>query len=232
MIGERLNFLYSEMCKKGLLSTKRDFCELLKIEYGNFSKIVSGKIGFAIDSEKYEVLLKNNISVEWLLTGEGEMFKQNTEENLPDPVTYQVRIPVMSHNIVCDGANWENERNIEEYIDINNLSPSLKGRRIIGFRAKGTSMIGAGINNNDIVLFTPETDSKPEDGLYVFSLDGDAYCKRLEFDPIAKRIKIYSVRVADLEKAELLTTLCSTDPGYEERFYLFGKVFSCIHSFM
>lgn len=175
---------------------------------------------------------KFNLNPDWLLTGEGEMFKQNPEENLPDPVTYQVRIPVMSHNIVCDGANWENERNIEEYIDINNLSPSLKGRRIIGFRAKGTSMIGAGINNNDIVLFTPETDSKPEDGLYVFSLDGDAYCKRLEFDPIAKRIKIYSVRVADLEKAELLTTLCSTDPGYEERFYLFGKVFSCIHSFM
>ena len=67
------------------------------------------------------------------------------------------------------------------------------------------------------------------DGIYVFSLDGDAYCKRLEFDRLANRIKIYSVRVADLEKAELLRTLDSTDEGFAERFQLFGKVFSWVH---
>ena len=65
--------------------------------------------------------------------------------------------------------------------------------------------------------------------LYVFGLDGEAYCKRLEFDSIANRIKIYSVRVADLEKAELLKTLDSNEEGFVERFKLFGKVFSWIH---
>lgn len=67
------------------------------------------------------------------------------------------------------------------------------------------------------------------DGIYVFSLDGDAYCKRLEFDRIENRIKIYSVRVADLEKAELLKTLDSTDEGFAERFRLFGRVVSWVY---
>ena len=89
-------------------------------------------------------------------------------------------------------------------------------------------MLGAGIRDGDVVLFSTK-EERLKDGIYVFGLDGDAYCKRLEFDSIANRIKIYSVRVADLEKAELIKTLNSTDEGFAERFMLFGRVFSWIH---
>ena len=167
---------------------------------------------------------KYNINSEWLLTGEGAMFI--SEETLP--AVRNEAIPILSQKVSCgSGVNWESEQNIVEYLDIKELA--LKNRPLYGFRVNGTSMIGAGIRNNDIVVFSSQQNLAYNDGIYVFSLDGDVYCKRLEFDPIASRIKIYSVRVADLEKAELLTTLTSTDTTFTERFQLFGKVEFWIH---
>ena len=167
---------------------------------------------------------KYNINSEWLLTGEGAMFI--SEETLP--AVRNEAIPILSQKVSCgSGVNWESEQNIVEYLDIKDLA--LKNRPLYGFRVNGTSMIGVGIRNNDIVVFSSQHNLAYNDGIYVFSLDGDVYCKRLEFDPIASRIKIYSVRVADLEKAELLTTLTSTDTTFTERFQLFGKVEFWIH---
>ncbi len=155
------------------------------------------------------------------------MFEQPAKEKLP--ANESVRIPILSQKVSCGrGESWESEQNITEYISLSSLSPALKGR-VYGFRVAGTSMLGAGIKDGDIVIFDSSSGQDLADGIYVFSLDGDAYCKRLEFDRLANRIKIYSVRVADLEKAELLKTLDSTDEGFSERFRLFGRVFSWVH---
>ena len=164
---------------------------------------------------------------EWLLTGEGEMFTKAESEKVP--CVKDVMVPVLSQKVSCGpGVEWNSEQNITEYISLASLSPALSGK-VYGFRVAGTSMLGAGIKDGDIVIFDASPDQNLTDGIYVFSLDGDAYCKRLEFDRLANRIKIYSVRVADLEKAELLRTLDSTDEGFAERFQLFGKVFSWVH---
>ena len=164
---------------------------------------------------------------EWLLTGEGEMFTKAESEKVP--CVKDVMVPVLSQKVSCGpGVEWNSEQNITEYISLASLSPALSGK-VYGFRVAGTSMLGAGIKDGDIVIFDASPDQNLTDGIYVFSLDGDAYCKRLEFDRLANRIKIYSVRVADLEKAELLRTLDSTDEGFTERFQLFGKVFSWVH---
>jgi hypothetical protein len=58
---------------------------------------------------------------------------------------------------------------------------------------------------------------------------GEVFCKQLEFDRISKKVKIYSIRVADLEKAELLTTLNVEEPDFNERFHIFGRVHSWVH---
>ena len=79
------------------------------------------------------------------------------------------------------------------------------------------------------MFFNGSHEQMPDDGIYVFGFASDAYCKRLEFDRIANRIKIYSVCVADLEKAELLKALDSIDEGFAERFRLFGRVVSWVH---
>ena len=167
------------------------------------------------------------VSANWLFTGEGSMFVEGSKAEVP--AQKGVTIPLLSQKVSCGpGQSWESEQNITEYISLSSLSPALSGR-VYGFRVSGTSMLGAGIKDGDIVIFDASPNQELADGIYVFSLDGDAYCKRLEFDRLANLIKIYSVRVADLEKAELLKTLNSTDEGFAERFNLFGKVFSWLH---
>ena len=173
------------------------------------------------------IIEKYKVNAHWLLTGEGEMFTKTESEKTP--CVKDVMVPVLSQKASCGpGIEWNSEQNITEYISLATLSPALSGK-VYGFRVAGTSMLGAGIKDGDIVIFDASPDQNLTDGIYVFSLDGDAYCKRLEFDRLANRIKIYSVRVADLEKAELLRTLDSTDEGFAERFQLFGKVFSWVH---
>lgn len=173
------------------------------------------------------IIEKYKINAHWLLTGEGEMFTKTESEKTP--CVKDVMVPVLSQKASCGpGVEWNSEQNITEYISLATLSPALSGK-VYGFRVVGTSMLGAGIKDGDIVIFDASPDQNLTDGIYVFSLDGDAFCKRLEFDRLANRIKIYSVRVADLEKAELLRTLDSTDEGFAERFQLFGKVFSWVH---
>lgn len=173
------------------------------------------------------IIEKYKVNAHWLLTGEGEMFTKTESEKTP--CVKDVMVPVLSQKASCGpGVEWNSEQNITEYISLASLSPALSGK-VYGFRVVGTSMLGAGIKDGDIVIFDASPDQNLTDGIYVFSLDGDAYCKRLEFDRLANRIKIYSVRVADLEKAELLRTLDSTDEGFAERFQLFGKVFSWVH---
>lgn len=202
------------------------FAKSLSVPQATFSNM------FQRESEPKPSWLQSIISIykinaHWLLTGEGEMFTKTESEKVP--CVKDVMVPVLSQKASCGpGVEWNSEQNITEYISLASLSPALSGN-VYGFRVAGTSMLGAGIKDGDIVIFDASPDQNLTDGIYVFSLDGDAYCKRLEFDRLANRIKIYSVRVADLEKAELLRTLDSTDAGFAERFQLFGKVFSWVH---
>jgi len=90
-------------------------------------------------------------------------------------------------------------------------------------------MLGAGIYNGDYVLFDGSYDQTPKDGIYVFALDGDVFCKRLEFDKISKKINVFSVRFADLDKAELVTTIDMRDTSTPDRLTIFGRVLYWIH---
>jgi hypothetical protein len=79
------------------------------------------------------------------------------------------------------------------------------------------------------VLFEANKEQDTHDGIYVFSLDGDVYCKRLEFDALTRQIKVFSVRVADLEKAELAMTFKVDDSSLSDRLQVFGRVFAWYH---
>jgi phage repressor protein C with HTH and peptisase S24 domain len=170
-----------------------------------------------------------NVNINWLLNGIGEMFlsgKNNDLAHLKDGY----KIPLLHQKVSCGaGVNWIDEQNIKGYIDVFSIVPRHTLERLFALSVEGNSMVGAGIKNGDYVLFCPEDDQYLDDNIYVFSLDGDVYCKQLEFDRISKTIKIYSIRVADLEKAELLTTLNIEDADFADRFRIFGRVFSWIH---
>ena len=206
--------------------TQQEFAAFMEVSSSSIANIENGTREISKAMMK-SIVEKCGINAHWLLTGEGEMFTKTESEKVP--CVKDVMVPVLSQKASCGpGVEWNSEQNITEYISLASLSPALSGK-VYGFRVAGTSMLGAGIKDGDIVIFDASPDQNLTDGIYVFSLDGDAYCKRLEFDRLANRIKIYSVRVADLEKAELLRTLDSTDEGFAERFQLFGKVFSWVH---
>jgi len=219
------NFSLSGQIKlvlKSLNLTQTGLATKLGLSQGVISEFTSGS-----REPSKEFLLglpKLGISLDWFLTGEGEMLLS------PMPAKTGYKIPLLNQRVSCgDGANWENEQNIESYIDVFSLIPQYKLGRLFALSVQGNSMIGAGIRSGDYVLFCTGDDQFLDDDIYVFSLDGEVFCKQLEFDKISKKIKIYSIRVADLEKAELLTTLNVEDTDFTDRFHIFGRVFSWLH---
>jgi len=175
-------------------------------------------------------LKEKGISTDWFLSGEGEMLLSAKEKAL---ATAQksgdgYKIPLLRQKVSCGpGVDWQSEDNIVDYIDVFDQIPRLQIKRLFALRAEGSSMLGAGIRNGDYVLFNSAEGQWPRDGIYVIALDGEVFCKRLEFD--RKKIKIYSVRVVDLDKAELLETLDSEDITTADRLTVLGRVLYWIH---
>lgn len=220
----KLQLLYEAMEKKGIVKNKKDFADKLNITYSNLARYLDGTVNLSIDDRNYRNFMAAGVNLDWFLCGEGEMFSDVQSS------TDIVRVPVLSQRISCGpGQRWDAENNIIEYISIDTLAPRFEGRKIYGMRARGTSMIGVGIEDGDIVLFSTNSDLPQTDGNYVFGLDGDVFCKRLEFDEMTRKIKVYSVRKKGLEFAELVQTLCIDDSDFSERFVIFGKVFAWIH---
>ena len=167
-----------------------------------------------------------NISLNWLCFGIEPKYLTDKIPTLPAKVE-TAKIPLLSQKVSCGpGQDWESENNIIDYIDIFNIS-RVKLNRLFALQVEGSSMIGAGIHSGDYVLFDGGLDQRVKDGLYVFALDGEVYCKRLEFD--MNKINIFSVRYTDLDKAELMKTLDTQDMNTAERLTIFGRVLYWIH---
>jgi transcriptional regulator with XRE-family HTH domain len=155
--------------------------------------------------------------------------KSRRMSNFPTD-TNSRKVPLLKQKVSCGpGAEWESDDNVEEYLSIDSLIPRLSLGRIFAMKAQGSSMLGVGIHSGDYLLFDTDNTQNLRDGLYVFALDGEVSCKRLEFDAFAKTIKIFSMRSANLEKAELIKTLNIKDPDFTARFHIFGRVTCWIH---
>jgi transcriptional regulator with XRE-family HTH domain len=206
----------------------------LRVSQGIVSEFASGT---RLPSKDFIFgLSKLGISIDWFLTGKGEMLLASLPVKPAHDIVKAERsykVPLLRQKVSCgDGVNWEDEQNIVDYIDIFDLIPRLKIKRLFALCVEGSSMLGTGIRNGDYVLFDAGSDQRLHDGIYVFALDGEVYCKRLEFDGIAKisnKVKIYSVRIADLEKAELLATLDMNETSDSDRLTIFGRVLYWIH---
>ena len=205
--------------------TKKEFADSLAIASTVIVDIENGKR----DPSKNLLLMvaaQYSISLNWLYLG---IEPKNLPGKIPSlPATVETaKIPLLSQKVSCGpGQDWESENNIIDYIDVFNIS-RLKIKRLFALKVEGSSMIGAGIHSGDYVLFDGTIDQRVRDGLYVFALDGEVFCKRLEFD--MNKIRIYSVRHIDLDKAELMRTLDTQDMNTAERLTIFGRVLYWIH---
>ena len=141
------------------------FAKSISVPQATFSNM------FQRESEPKPSWLQSIISIykinaHWLLTGEGEMFTKTETEKTP--CVKDVMVPVLSQKVSCGpGVEWNSEQNITEYISLATLSPALSGK-VYGFRVAGTSMLGAGIKDGDIVIFDASPDQNLTDGIYVF----------------------------------------------------------------
>jgi SOS-response transcriptional repressor LexA len=207
----------------------KDFAASLGMESTTVSSIESGK-----REPSKEVLCnlasKFAINLNWVLTGEGEIFLSNHEKSLVNTKNSSegYKVPLLRQKVSCgSGIDWQNENNIVDYIDVFDQIPRLKIERLFALCVEGSSMLGAGIRNGDYVLFNSAKGQWPHDGIYVIALDGEVYCKRLEFD--IGKTKIYSVRFADLDKAELVATIDNKDISTADRLTILGRVHYWIH---
>jgi len=207
--------------------TKKEFADRLAIASTVIVDIENGK-----REPSKNILLtvaaEYSISLNWLCFGIGPKNLPSKIPSLPANVE-TAKVPLLRQKVSCGpGQDWESENNIIDYIDIFNIS-RVKINRLFALRVEGSSMIGAGIQSGDYVLFDGATDQRVRDGLYVFSLDGEVFCKRLEFD--MNKIKIYSVRHVDLDKADLMRTLDTEDIDTADRLTIFGRVLYWLHPY-
>jgi transcriptional regulator with XRE-family HTH domain len=208
--------------------------EALAKETGQQRSTVAGyENGISLPKAEFlrELSIKYGISSNWILTGQGKMFirpPQTGQEGENALVGQQ--IPLLRQKVSCGaGQSWEIEENIDRYVNVFDLVPRLRTGKVYAVSVNGSSMLGVGIRHGDIVLFDATKELDTQDGIYVFALDGEVYCKRLEFDALTRQIKVFSVRVADLEKAELAMSFKADEPSLADRLSIFGRVFAWIH---
>jgi len=230
-----------EEIEKNLIETgrkKSDLSKMLGVRSSYISDIRSGKSKNPGADFTLALINKLQINPLWLETGEGTPFlttgaeAQGLDGESPASLSLQasIKVPLLRQKVSCGkGADWESEENIEDYIDVHTLIPRIGIGRVFAIKAQGSSMMGMGIRNGDYILFDAAEERVFNDDVYVFSLDGDLYCKRLEFDMLAQKINIFSVRFADLDKAELIKSIDTSDPSFGDRFMIFGKVSGWMH---
>ena len=212
------------MVREKLGFSQKDLADLLGIQKSVVSEIESGKRELS-KNVMISLMNKFNVSTDWLLTGEGEMFRGETKEVSQ---TY-AKIPLLRQRVSCGpGKNWEESDAVETYIEPLCLIPSFRNKNIYAFRAEGLSMVGAGIHDGDIVLFDAGSNA-PEDDIYVFAWEGNVFCKLLKFNEFEHIINVYSVHSKEIDKAELLKKLDMNNPEVIDNFRLFGRVLGWIH---
>lgn len=222
----RLETLYEAMTKKGIIASKKEFAEKFGFAYANLARYLNGQLKTTIDSDNYRKFADAGVNIDWLLTGEGEMFQNSTEAARSEIAKAGAKIPLLAQKVSCGpGQNWECADNIAGYIEPLSPIPSLSGKKVFAFRASGVSMIGLGIQDGDILFFDGSADQQLKDGVYVFGFAGDAYCKLLRFEPLENKVMVYSVQKQDLREAELVRTI----EADSEDFHIFGRVLAWLH---
>lgn len=182
---------------------------------------------FQRDSEPRSDLLEKiittyNVNPKWLLLGEGEMINA-IQEPKKEITEKKHKIPVLKP-CINPAENWETEANVEKYLEPFRVLQVERGE-IWAFRASGIAMIGLGIQDGDILFFGSQPIGGHTDGIYIFALKGEVFCRFLRFESLNMKIHIFAARQRDLRDAELLKTI---DAG-DKDFLLLGKVIAWLH---
>jgi SOS-response transcriptional repressors (RecA-mediated autopeptidases) len=146
------------------------------------------------------------VTVDYLMTGEEPNIPKLPKGAIPVDISEFVKIPIVG-SIRCGKPMFE-ESNIEgyEYVSVDDMC---KGETYFYLRAKGDSMINAGINQGDLLLIRAQSDVDSGD-IAVVNVNGDEETLK---------------RVVKKDKAIILQP---ENTAYETKIFI-GKELSLLH---
>lgn len=176
------------------------------------------------------------VNLHWLITGEGQMIK-NTMEGAkltyqdfsyitPSGKTYPIQlshgglsVPILASRVSAgNGEEWsiEDIREDERLPILARFIKPYDKEKIFAAEVRGDSMTGIQLFDGDFVFAVK--DLTEGDGIYVISIDGEIFVKRVEYDPFEKKLRIIS------ENERYQDKVVDSD-----RVILVGKVIGWLH---
>lgn len=162
-------------------------------------------------SEKY------NISANWLLTGDGEMYETKevaTKEQIAN-------IPIIKNKIEkSQEIVLNNQEIIDGHISLSAMFPVPK-ENLAAFIMNDNSMSGAGFLMQDI-LFIDTRSCGLDDDAYLFVQNEKVYCRLFLFEEISNTVRICAMHTPDIRDVSVLDKI--KIPEMENKYKIIGKV--------
>lgn len=187
------------------------------------------EIGKRSIPDEFKIQLSNiGVNLHWLITGEGQMIKEEAEASefkTPSGKSFPVTndsaiysVPILASKVSAgNGQEWlPSDYSGETLPTLEKFFLGYPKDDIFAAKVVGDSMIGIDLLPGDYVY---ACHGRIEgNGLYVLTLDNETYVKRLEIDKIDRKIRIISENDHYPDKV--------VDP---ERVIILGKVIGWLH---
>lgn len=208
--------------RQKLNESQASFASKLGLNQSTYSKYeLDGRI---VPDELKSKLYLLGVSLDWLVTGDGYMFR-DSEFKTPSGKSYPVSsdvatysVPILASKVSAGkGEEWlPSDYSGESLPTLEKFFFGYPKDDIFAAKVVGDSMIGIDLLPGDYVY---ACHGRIEgNGLYVLTLDNETYVKRLEIDKIDRKIRIISENDHYPDKV--------VDP---ERVIILGKVIGWLH---
>ena len=199
--------------------TQQEFAKELDVALSTVASVENGTR--EISKSVMKVLIeKYNVSANWLLTGEGEMFatSSNTEVATKEQIT---NIPIIKNKIEkSQEIVLNNKEIIDGHISLSAMFPVPK-ENLAAFIMNDNSMSGAGFLTHDI-LFIDTRSCELEDNAYLFVQNEKVYCRLFLFEEISNTVRICAMHTSDIRDVSVLEEI--KIPEMESNYKIIGKV--------
>jgi len=167
--------------------SKKDFAESLGIH-----PVVSGDIELGKRDPSRDVLVRlarvYQVDINWLLTGRGAEPGSDGGSNGNENIV-QIQF-VRQEAAAGRGVEIEENAEVVNLPVLRSFIAPYKSERVRALEVRGDSMTGIGLDDRDIVLFTPE--ERSGDGVHVVSIASQLLVKRIHFDPAGQTVHVIS----------------------------------------
>lgn len=219
--------------------------DVLGIAQTTYANYESGKANIP-DELKTKLYNEFSVNLNWLLTGSGRKFISRRTQNAqdvdyyidliekndltnyvtPSGKTYPIQlshgglsVPILASRVSAgNGEEWsiEDIREDERLPILARFIKPYDKEKIFAAEVRGDSMTGIQLFDGDFVFAVKGLTEG--DGIYVISIDGEIFVKRVEYDPFEKKLRIIS------ENERYQDKVVDSD-----RVILVGKVIGWLH---